>query len=282
MQRTGKLLTTAQVCRELGLTPAKVKRLTREGYLEVSGKSTHKHGEAHLFHPVQVSCLKEQVPKILSKWATEENAVKGAQRAGINRAVEVVIADEVKKRRDDFISSLAELPEKTANLLEASFYLYHLNHYAKSGHEYLYDIKEKVLRHIVKKYFNTPHLQVVLVQGQQKVDLCQNCRLQANKLNISYGEYAKSFGGCPRCRKYNSYYDLYELNIRYDNHQFSFHTPYSAARKWFSPEMHIPRQYRGYRQEQGLTFGRPIREREARALPMDEVIDKLLKILEKN
>ncbi|MCL5935234.1 MAG: hypothetical protein M1543_01885 [Firmicutes bacterium] len=280
MQFTGELLTTAQVCRELGLTPAKVRQLALEGYLEISVKQGQKYGEVSLFHSGQVSHLKHQMPKILSKWATEENARQGARRAGINRAVEAVNAGEVKKRREEFLASLAGLPEKTAVLLRASYYLYHLNHYAKSGYEHLYEIKEKVLKHFVKNYLDTPHLQVILVQGQQKVVLCPECRSRANKFSVSYGEYAKSYEGCPRCRKQNSYYDLFEINIQYDDHRFSFHTPYSSGRKWFPGDISLPRQYRGHRQEQGLTFGRPITEREARAMPMDEVIDNLEKILE--
>jgi len=279
MPVNAELLTTAQVCRELGITPAKVNRLAREGYLEVSARSKQKYGELQLFHPGQVSGLKSQIPKILSIWASEENLRQNARRAGISRAVEPVNAREVRKRRDHFFSFLSGVPEETAGLLRASYYLYHLNHYAKSGHQYLYELKERILKHLVRCYESSPYLQIVLIQGQQRADLCPDCRSKANKLNLSYGEYAKSYGGCPRCRKHKNYYDLYEFNIRFEDHRFSFHTPFSVARKWFSGEVSLPRQYRGHLQEQGLTFGRPITEREARALPMDEVIDELEKIL---
>lgn len=275
------LLTTAQVCRELGITPAKVRRLTREGYLDISTVKTLKYGEEYLYQSSQVSLLRQQMPRILSKWATEENMRLGARKAGLNRAVEAVNAVEVRKRSSLFLTSLEHLPEKTADLLEASYYLFHLNHYAKSGHPYLYELKERILRRLAKHYLDTPYMQVTLVQGQQRVGLCQDCRVRANKLNVSYGEYAKSYGGCPRCNKQNSYYDLFEFSIRYDDHRFSFHTPYSVGRKWFGPGKNFPRQYRGHRQEQGLTFGRPVTEREALALPMDEIIDKLEKILDK-
>ncbi|MFZ5646355.1 MAG: helix-turn-helix domain-containing protein [Bacillota bacterium] len=279
MQATGELLTTAQVCRELGVTPAKIRRLTREGYLEVSGKVAQKYGEEYLYRSDQVRHLKHQMPKILSKWATEENFRNGRQ-AGMTRAAESMNAAGVKKRRDEFLSSLYDLPEKTANLLKASYYLFHLNHYAKSGHQYLYEIKERILKYFVRNYLDTPFFQVILVQGQQRIDLCTECRTRASKLNMTYGEYAKSYGGCPRCARHKSYYDLYEFNIQYDSHSFSFHTPYSVGRKWFSRDASFPRRYRGHRQEQGMAFGRPITEKEARALPMDEVIANLEKILE--
>lgn len=275
MQTPGELITTAQVCRELGLTPAKVRRLASEGYLEVSARSRQKYGEVLLFNPSQVSRLKPQMPKILSKWASEENIRLGAKKAGISRAVESINAQEVRKRRDLFLSSLADLPEQAADLLKASYYLYHLNHYAKSGHQYLYELKERVLKFFVGNYLDSPCLEVVLVQGDQRAELCPDCRARANKLGLSYGEYAKWYGGCPRCRKNKSYFDLFEFTIQYQDHRFSFHTPFSAARKWFSGNLPLPRQYRGHLQEQGLTFGRPITEREARALPMDEVITEL-------
>lgn len=280
MQNPDRFLTAAQVCRELGITPAKVRRLTREGYLEVSAKQSLKYGEEYLYSPEQVACLSKQMPRILSKWATEENLWHGAKKAGHIRAIEAVNAVEVRKRRDQFLSSLEEMPEKTAELLKASYYLFHLNHYAKSGHQYLYGLKEKVLRHFVDNYAEAPSFNVTIVQGQQKVDLCQECKAKANKLNVSYGEYAKTYEGCPRCKKQRSYYDLYEFNIQYDTHRFSFHTPFSVGRKWFKPGLNLPRQYRGHRQEQGLTFGRQITEREARALPMDEVIENLEAIVE--
>jgi len=282
VQPTGELMTTAQVCRELGVTPAKVLLLTREGYLEVSAKIDQKYGEVYLYHSGQVNSIKKQMPKILSKWASEENLRHGGRQAGINRAVEAENAVEVRKRRDNFLFSISHLPEKTEDLLKGSYYLFHLNHYAKSGHQYLYELKEKVLRFFVRNYLNTPLFDVILVQGQQRVNLCADCRRRANKLSMGYGEYAKSYGGCPRCGKHNSYYDLYEFNIQYESHRFSFHTPYSVARKWFDRETSFTRHYRGHRQEQGLTFGRPITEKEARALPMDEVIENLEKILENN
>lgn len=55
---------------------------------------------------------------------------------------------------------------------------------------------------------------------------------------------------------------------------------YSVGRKWFSRDVSFPRRYRGHRQEQGLASGRPITEKEARALPMDEVIENLEEILD--
>lgn len=274
------LLNTAEVCRELGITPIKVQRLTREGYLEVSSSKDLKYGRECLFKSSQVSALKKQMPRILSKWATEENIRLGARSAGLKRAVAAVNAVEVRKRSEHFLSSLEDLPEETARLLKASYYLFHLNHYAKSGHPYLYELKEKILKHLVGRYLGTPNLTATLVQGQQKVDLCQDCRARAGKLNLSYGEYAKSYGGCPRCNKRSSYYDLFEFNIQYEDHRFSFHTPYSVGKKWFAPGTDHQRQYRGHRQEQGLTFGRPVTEREAMALPMAEVIEEVEKILQ--
>ncbi len=40
MHSQERLLTTAEVCAALGLTPAKVRLLTDEGYLEIQGRKS--------------------------------------------------------------------------------------------------------------------------------------------------------------------------------------------------------------------------------------------------
>ncbi|KJS14490.1 MAG: hypothetical protein VR69_17320 [Peptococcaceae bacterium BRH_c4b] len=281
MQNTDRLLTTAQVCAALGITPAKVRLLTDEGYLEIRGKQKYKHGDVHLFSPEQVYSLTSAMPGILSRWATRENARQGAQRSGRIRALEPVGARQVRESRDHFLSSLEPVPERTADLLRASYYLYHLNHYAKAGQQYLYDLKEKVLKSLAIHFREDPEMEILLVEGLQKIHLCQDCRHKARSMGLSYAEMARSGEGCPRCARNNSYYDLFEFNINWGEHCFSFHTPFSVGRKWFPRELRLPRRNRGYQQEQGLTFGRPITEKEARALPMDEVLEQLEIFLDK-
>lgn len=275
MQKGGQLLTTVEVCSALGITPAMVRRLTDEGYLEIHGKQSHKYGDVYLYSSGQVYSLTGEMPKILSRWAARENARHGALRSGRIRAFESRNAHQVREHRDRFLSSLDSLPERTADLLRASYYLYHLNHYAKADQQYLYDLKENVLKTITLNFKGSRELEIVLVEGLQQVQLCPDCRARARARGLSYLEFARMDGGCSRCIKNNSYYDLYEFNISYDEHQFSFHTPFSVARKWFSKDTRLPRRHRGYQQEQGLTFGRPITEKEARALPISEVLENI-------
>lgn len=281
MRKQERLLTTAEVCSTLGVTPAKVRLLTDEGYLEIQGKQKLKHGDVNLYSPEQVESLTREMPRILANWATRENARFGAARSGRIRAFESANAWEVRKDRERFLASLNPAPEKTADLLRVSYYLYHLNHYAKAGQKYLYDLKEKVLKSMAQNFMEEPELEIVKVEGLQRINLCQNCRAKARSMGLSYAEMARSGEGCPRCARNNSYYDLFEFNIAWGEHRFSFHTPFSVARKWFSQNRQLPRRNRGHQQEQGLTFGRPITEREARALPMDEVLKQLNFFLEK-
>lgn len=281
MQKGGPLLTTVQVCTALGVTPGMVRRLTDEGYLEIHGKQSCKHGDVYLYNPEQVHSLAGEMPEILSRWATRENARQGALHAGRMRAFASTNARQVRDQRDRFLFSLEMLPEKTADLLRASYYLYHLNHYAKAGQQYLYDLKETVLQTIAHEFTDSNELSIVLVEGLQKVELCPGCRAKARTRGLSYQDFARMDGGCSRCVKNSSYYDLYEFNINFDEHRFSFHTPFSVARKWFRKDLRLPRRHRGYQQEQGLTFGRPISEKEARALPISEVLENLNGFLEK-
>jgi hypothetical protein len=249
--------------------------------LEIREKQKFKHGDVYLYSPDQVYSLAGDMPGILSRWATRENARLGAQRSGRIRAKEPVAARQLREGRDRFLSSLEIMSERTADLLQASYYLYHLNHYAKAGQQYLYDLKEKILKSLTVHFREDPEMEILLVEGLQKIQLCQDCRTKARSMGLSYSEMARSGGECPRCARSNSYYDLYEFNIAWGEHSFSFHTPFSVARKWFPKHLRLPRRHRGYQQEQGLTFGRPITEKEARALPLDEVLERLELFLDK-
>ena len=62
------LLTTADVCRELGISPHDVHRLEAEGYLEHKVMDRNKHGETPLFSDQDVSSVRLKLPRILKNW----------------------------------------------------------------------------------------------------------------------------------------------------------------------------------------------------------------------
>lgn len=269
-----QLLTTAEVCRTLGITPSKLKRLTSEGYLKVEETAHLKHGKVHLFKSSMVEKLVPQLPRILRRWHWEENNNIGAKQAAEMRTSMYNAVQSIKDQKEEFLASLELVPEKTAYLLRASYYLFHLNHYAKAGNDYLYDLKEKVLKAFVNNFNQNHGLSIYYIQGGQKIYLCSACKKKARKQNQSYRNFARLTGGCPRCTRDDRFYSLYEFIVEYAEHRFCFHTPYLIARKWFKGHQ-IPVKFKTQRYEMGKTFGRPVLEPEAKAIPLHEVISEL-------
>ncbi|MTI81849.1 MAG: hypothetical protein FH758_13415 [Firmicutes bacterium] len=269
-----QLLTTAEVCKTLGITPHKLRRLTNEGYLNIEETTEMKHGEIHLFNSIIVKKLVHELPRILRRWQWEENAYVGEKKAAVLRANRRNTAQSIKNQKEQFLTSLELAPERMGYLLKASYYLFHLNHYAKAGNSYLYDLKEKVLKSFVNNYNSDDGLTVYYIQGGQRVQLCSACKKKARKQRLSYRDYSSISGGCPKCTRDDRFYSLYELIVEYAEHRFCFHTPYNIARKWFK-EKQLPTKFKAQRYEIGSTFGRPILEPEALAIPLDEIFAEL-------
>ncbi|MDH7478511.1 MAG: hypothetical protein QHH02_00700 [Syntrophomonadaceae bacterium] len=269
------LLTPAQVCRMLRITPDQIGRLIAQGWLEVALVDHLRHGPMRLFESSRVQALIPQMPKIRRAWVTEDNQRLGGSTAARRREEGRQQAEELRKRKLKFLSSLQDLPQPYCRLLQVCFYLYHLNHYAKRGETYLYDLKEKVLKALVQRPDLTgPSLKVYFVPGSERVRLCERCRNRAARMNKTRPEYIRLYGGCSRCTRESDYYSLYELLITYDTYRFCFHVPFMVARKWFKGQLLPPKE--GGAEREGFTvYGRPIFEAEARAVELIEVVDEL-------
>lgn len=269
------LLTPAQVCQLLKITPDQIDRLIARGWLEVALVNQLRHGPMRLFESSQVQALIPQMPKIRRAWLTEDNQRLGGNAAARRREKERQLAEELRNRKLKFLSSLQDLPQPYRRLLQVCFYLYHLNHYAKRGETYLYDLKEKVLKVLVQRPDLTGSaLKVYFVPGSERVRLCERCQNRAERMNKAYPEYIRLYGGCSRCTRESNYYSLYELLITYDTYQYCFHLPFMVARKWFKGQPPAPKEGRSERE--GFTvYGRPIFEAEAQAVELIEVVNEL-------
>lgn len=270
------LLTTAQVCKVLGMTPRQVHRLTADGYLEVQQVARKKHGTEKLFSEEQVEAVRQELPRILRRWEDEDGAAQGAAAAW-RRLANWRTFQRTRSRKERFLYALSDLPEKSASLLRAAYFLYHLNHYAKAGESYLYELKEKVLAVFSDHFTPEDGLRIYFVPGPARIRLCPDCRLRAQSEKRSYLEYARLTGGCSNCRKEEDYFSLYEFLITYDVHRFCFHSPAQIAWKWLKGK-EIP-QKEGSEREGGYPFGRAITAGEAAAVNLAEVIAELEKIL---
>ena len=275
MDLSRKYMSTAEVSETLGVTPSSVRRLVREGVLEVKDTKRYKTGEEFYFDSSEVENLLPRMPDLRRKWHHEENRRLGARKAAFKRVNDAGKALRHTGIKKNFLLSLEDYPEKAALLLRSSFFLYHLNHYAKGGEEYLYDLKEKVLKKFAADFSAAEGLDMVFIEGGRKVLLCAGCRVKAQNMGLSYLEYKVRHGGCPQCRKEEDYYSLLEFRVEYGEHRFCFHTPYNLARKWFGSLDQLPHKAREKGKEEALPFGRPISEGEARAVALEEVIREL-------
>lgn len=270
-----RYLSTAQAGGFLGITPSRIRRLVRDGFLEVKDTRSYKFGNNYYFDPGDIERLLPRIPEFKRKWQAEEDVRLGAGKAAFKRLSAEKKAREYQQFKEQFLSSMEHYPEKSAALLKASFYLYHLNHYAKGGESYLYDLKEKVLKKFVKEFSAREGLEVLFVEGEQKILLCASCRQKAQNMGMGYIRYKSARGGCPRCQKENGYYSLIEFRVRYGEHSFCFHTPYHIARDWLKDPLELP-HLTSIREKEGTrAYGRPITEAEAMAVSLEEVIGEM-------
>jgi len=173
------------------------------------------------------------------------------------------------------------LPEPVGRLLRASFFLFHLNHYAKSGERYLYDLKEVVLRSLAEqagRWQEENMIRIFILPGSERVKLCSRCREKARKMGLNYSEFVRLIGGCRQCPRSAEYYSLYEFLIEYDSYRFCFHIPAELAHNWAGNSSLTMRETPAER-EGFMLFGRPAFQAETRAVELTEVIAELRSFL---
>ncbi|NPV90291.1 MAG: hypothetical protein HPY50_05930 [Firmicutes bacterium] len=275
MREDSTLLTPAQVGQLLKIAPDQLKWLNRRGWLEAAQVVRYRNGEMSLFEREKVLSLIPQMPNLRRAWMAEENQRYGGSTAARKREEDRRQAEGLKNRKQRFLADLTEIPEPFSHLLKAGFYLYHLNHYAKRGETYLYDLKEQVLRLLVgeRESFG-PSLKVLFVPGSERVRLCSRCQERADRLGKSRPEYIRLYGGCTQCSRDENYYSLYEFIISYEDYRFCFHVPFMTARKWFKEW--TPPAKEGRPEREGFSvYGRPIFAAETQAVEMIEVVEEL-------
>lgn len=270
-----KYMSAARVSEILGITPPSVRRLVREGFLEVKKTKKYKAGSELYFDGGTVKALLPRMPALRRKWHLEENRRIGGKKAAFKRAIDVKKTSRHSNLKKRFLHSLEFYPEKVTSLLRASYFLYHLNHYTKTGEEYLYDLKGEILKKFTDDFTDVEGLNIIFIEGAQKVILCDGCRDRARNMGISYLKYKNNHGGCSRCQREENYYSLFEFRVEYGEHKFCFHTPYKTAKKWFENIAELPHKIREKGEDEAFLFGRPISEGEARAVTLKEVTGEL-------
>ena len=273
-------MTPAQVCQTLKLTPNQIHKLVESGRLEVARYVSYRHGSMEVFSPEQVQQLVPAMPRIRRGWDLQQASALGARKAALIREKQRQKTQSLKKRKARFLESLDGLSERESDALRVCFFMYHLNHYAKHGHPYLYDYKEKVLRLLWlewKPVLTEPSalLEVTFVPGAPRIRLCLDCRIKAQQQKQTHLDFLKQQEHpCPQCRKEEDYYGLYEFTLDFGEYHFCFHIPFSIARKWFTG-VSINEKVISVKREGFFVFGRPIREDESLAVTLSEVVDEM-------
>lgn len=264
-----------EVAKKLGISLAEVRLLVREGRLCVTAIGDGKYGKELWFSREEVEKLAAVMPEVKKSWQNKRtlNRPKGNTTVSLASMIKV---RKVRYQEEDFLESLNLMPERMAVLPRAAYYLFHLNHYAKAGHQHLYMLKGQVLRTMTRNFGVEDGLSAGFVDGGSRVLLCPSCRREANALGQDYKTYILAAGKCKKCREDHHYYSLFEFRVTAGDHSFTFHSPYPVCCKWFGSHEGLPSRPREpVEREDGFSFGRPILVAEARAIPLDKVVAEL-------
>lgn len=186
---------------------------------------------------------------------------------------------------DNFLDSITNHPDH--KLLTLCFYLYHLNHYAKTYTDKsaaLYGVKHQVLRKLCGEYPQKIIITYLLGPDRNKVWLCEDCKDSARSAGLSYAAYVKKEMYCSKCYVTpieREYYSLVEFSVIIDDYSFSFHAPRASVQKWIDTAK-IPQKIRntGKYSDRMYVYGRLITQVEEKIFPLPMVLDFLHAYLE--
>lgn len=275
------MLTISQVAARFGVSNRQIYELISLGYLNVSSISRDTRGVKYL--------LSEQYLDRVDLYSLIAEA-QDARRRMPNPPNRPLNWKRLNKAVDHYEQFLEEIGLNCyAPLLEASFYLFHLNHYAKSyidKSKELYGLKKQVLKMMLEEYRPLFNVTYLLGPDRKKVWLCEDCKANARKAGIPFTEYARREYHCSKCYVQNlekEYYSLIEFDLALEGHRFSFHLPLSAAR--FVKDLHLVNQaIRKTWAYNDLMFiyGRPVSRVEEQVYPLTMIVDGLQQFLNRN
>ncbi|QGT99699.1 hypothetical protein SYNTR_1106 [Candidatus Syntrophocurvum alkaliphilum] len=271
------MLTISQIAKKLNITNRQVHDLINYGYLTVS-KTNHypNKGIKYLFSEYEVNNL-----DVHSSLA--EIYEKSKKKSIGNRP----ICDFKKVSRtvnyyENYLEKIAYYPEHEAKLLKICFYLFHLNHYAKTLTDLsskLYKLKNKVLNKIYNDNKNIIKTSYLIGPDKKKIWLCEDCKDNARTANITYTKYMQKELYCTKCfiqAVEKEYYSLIEFVIQIDKYKYVFHLPKSSAQKWVAIE-DLPKKNRnmGRYSDRMYYYGRSISRVEEKVFPVKMIIEEL-------
>ncbi len=264
------MLTVSDIASIHQISYQQVQDLIQFGYLAVADIERHKQkGIRYLFAEEEVRQLDvhshlAEIQELKKKY----HHGQGQKSSSFKKIIQTI------HRYDNFLESIENYPE--SELLRICFYLFHLNHYAKTYPERskeLYALKSRVLR---KMYSEHPQdLKAVYLQGpdRKKIWLCDDCRDAAQNANMSYVRYIQQEYYCPKCEIQvvdKEYFSLIEFTLTIDAFHFCFHQPRSKVLKWMKDLDRLPHRNRhtGNYTDQMYMYGRSVSRIEEKVFPL--------------
>jgi hypothetical protein len=246
------------------------------GFLTVSAIERNKNkGIVYLFSEQELAKL--DIPSSLA----EIQDIKSKNFRKISNSSRYSQVIRTLNHYDNFLTRVENLPEE--KLLKICFYLFHLNHYAKSYPEksrILYNLKNQTLE---KMYHDYPGLIIATYLAgpdRYKVWLCEDCRSSASSSGMSFRAFIQNEHYCSKCYIQSierEYYSLIEFVIEAAGYRFCFHLPRSSAEKWFKEMNRLPQGIRKLTRyyDTMYLYGRRISRIEKRLFPLAFIIEQI-------
>lgn len=271
----GSVLTSSEVAAKYNISNRQVNDLLAYGYLNVAQVLRyHKRGVTLLFSESELESL--DIPSLLAEIKAKKKApIKSANPAEIRKLLSAF------NYYDRFMEDVEYYPE--AEVLKACFYLFHLNHYAKTYPDLsknLYKLKSQVLKKMYQE--NQGIITASYLQGpdRRRVWLCEDCKEASRAAGMSYNNYIRSESYCPKCDVQileREYYSLVEFSLKVGGYRFVFHTPRSLAAGWMKGMKELPQGTRkaDHYQDRMYLYGRSISNIEEKAFPLNMLKERL-------
>lgn len=270
------MLKTSDVAKRLNISNAQVMSLVDHGYLRVAALERHDQGFTYLFADEEL----KEVDLGAALAEIEQEKKTRTRRFGAElKAVQYY---------DRLIASFDE--STSPELLKTAFYLFQLNHYAKKYNNVqkeLYTLKHKVMKIMLERFGLYLEVQLLMGGDRLRVWLCDDCKTNAHEQNMTYREYIASGYYCPKCEQQimeRDFYSLIEIKVSWEQHRFSFHVPWSQARKWELNWDNIPQRDRNNEDAPDTMFlyGRRISTLEERIFPLPAIVRELEEFIYNN
>jgi hypothetical protein len=277
------LLTISQVANRYQINNRQVHELMEYGYLQVSQVLRNANGGlSYLFALEDLEAI--DIYSALADLQDKKARLRGRfhSNAHFSKVLRAI------HHYDRFLASIKDQPGE--EVLRISFYLFHLNHYAKrypQRSRELYGLKKRVIKKLYGEYRDIIQVCYLLGPDRKRIWLCDDCKESARNAGLSFVEYLKKGHYCPKCFVHSvdaEYYSLYEFIVSLGNYRFVFHLPRSSAWRWLKDRADLVqgRRETGPYEDCMYLYGRAASRIEEKSFPLPMIIETLSEYLNKS